>query len=109
MRRSVFTHRVHPCQQEFSDAAQNLGDGHLFAEQQVREVRALHVLLQVHLVVDLFHFFVHLLFSYGREARKKKQFVTHAAGVKGATHFARQMAVEARRVCAVDVGLCPSR
>lgn len=72
MRRSVDTHRVHSCQQEFSDAAQNLGDGHLFAEQQVREVRALHVLLQVHLVMDLFHFFVHLLFSYGREARKKK-------------------------------------
>lgn len=70
---AISAHRVHPRQQEFSDTAQDLGDRHFFAEQQVREVRSLHVLVQVHLVMDLLHFFVHQPFSYGRRQEGEKQ------------------------------------
>lgn len=59
----MHTHCVHSCQQEFGDAAQDLRDRHLIADQQVGEVRSLHVLLQVHLLLDLLHFFLHQLFS----------------------------------------------
>lgn len=58
------TYGVNSCQQEFSDAAQNLRDRHLLAEQEVCEVGPLHVLTQVHLVVNLLHFLLHQPFSY---------------------------------------------
>lgn len=46
---TVSTHCVDSCQQELSDAAQDLSDCHLITEQQVCEVRSLQVLVQVHL------------------------------------------------------------
>lgn len=64
------TYGIDPGQQELRDAAHNLRHGHLLAEKKVCEVRSLHVLLQVHLVLDLLHFLVNQLFSL--EIKKKK-------------------------------------
>lgn len=57
----LHAHRVYSGQKELRDAAQDLRDSHLLTEQQVREVRSLHVLVQVHVLLDLFDFFIHQL------------------------------------------------
>lgn len=86
------THRVDSRQQELGNAAQDLGHRHLIAEQQVREVRALHALLQVYLVLDLIHLFLHQLFSY--ETREQKNHKIQAR-----QPFVQQVAAQTRCAC----------
>lgn len=60
---NVNTHGVDSCQQQLCDAAQDLCDRHLVTEQQVGQVRSLHVLIQVNRVLDFFHLLIHQLLS----------------------------------------------
>lgn len=71
----LYTYSVNSCQQEFSNAAQYLGDCHLITEQEVRQVRSLHVLVQVHLVLELLYFSLHQVFSCDTWDTSKFQFL----------------------------------
>lgn len=92
-------HRVDSRQQELGNAGQDLGHRHLIAEQQVSEVRPLHALLQVHLVLDLIHFFLHQLFSYETRGKRNdhSRFLVMQENT-GATLFVQQVAAQTRCV-----------
>lgn len=53
------THCVDSSQQKLRHAAQDLCDRHLVTEQQVCEVRSLHLLVRFHILLDLLHFLLH--------------------------------------------------
>lgn len=53
------TYGVDSCQQELSYAAQDLSDSHLLTEQQMCQVCSLHILVHIHLLLDLLYFFQH--------------------------------------------------
>lgn len=57
------THGVDSRQQKLRHAAQDLCDCHLVTEQQVCEVRSLHLPVRIHMLLDLLHFLLHQILS----------------------------------------------